>query len=105
MRGCESVLCVSTGRVLAAQREGEEEEGSVEGTGRKSQKGSPQQPSQGPRMLENLQGHACPWSVMVKPSRGTFSLCRWEQRLRAPAWAGAWMSALALVTWCTVRSC
>lgn len=30
---------------------------------------------------------------------------RWKWRLRAPAWAGAWMSALALVTWCPVRSC
>lgn len=76
----------------------------MEGTGHKSQEGSQQQQLQG-QNTGKLSVACLSLENDGETSRGAFSLCRWKWRLRAPAWAGAWMSALALVTWCPVRSC
>lgn len=72
-------------------------------------------------MVFPLKGPHCPYPqwllkegvLWVKKGRGFLAPLhlpglldpRREQRLRAPAWAGAWTSALALVTPCAVRSC
>ena len=105
MRGCESVLCVSTGRMSAAQLGGREGGGQRRGDRAEDPEGKSAAAVTGAQNAGKLSGTGLSLERDGETKQGTFSLCRWARRLRAPAWAGAWMSAPALVTWCTVRSC
>lgn len=68
MRGWESVLCLSTGCMLAAQLGGKEEGGQLwRGPGIRARREVSSSSYRG-RILESSQWHACPWRMMVKPA-------------------------------------